>query len=835
MQPSPRQEIAELRCERGELSFEARISGRAQRVWLRTETELTPAPEAALATCLMPAMRFGGSLSVAEPLSPRLLRNQREFQAIQRAWSLDWPLGGAPLEEVEVLAPSRPAATVTSSGRVAALFSGGVDSWSTVLDHPEITDLVFVRGFDLQAGAIHPAEFVDRVESQIRSAAGALGLTLHNLRQLSDPLIGWEAYYGCAAMAVALFFEPLFERVLFAGEADYEVQVPIGSNRLVDRLWSTERLEIADDGGRYNRVERTARIVSHPVVQRTLRVCWENRGGAYNCGRCRKCLMTMLTLEALGARGEIATFPPELDLDALSAFDIPTPILLSLWEDLLDATRAAGRPDLERPVEAVVTRARRELRLPSNHRRRALPGPPPTVRIAVIVPVWRQAQYMAAAVRSALAQELGVGVGVVIVDDGCPQPQTDRIARLLHDADPDRVAYLRQENAGPSAARNAGVRRAVARWPHVEAFFMLDGDNVLSSHTLARLWGTLERRPDAAWATPALELFGGDSGSWSLPEPYLLYRQLFTNQSDTGSLIRRSVFEAGIAFDEGVRSFEDWDFFLSASLAGFRGAQAGRCGFRYRRHDDSAMARSRGRWTSLAGELRERHAAAFAPGALSRYEHLEAPRFGLVRCDAGDVLLTAACDLEPHRMPMSEFLRPRGRVDATSPLAAHVPAVAVLSTTAAIEWLEAKGLLAQVLLRLQVRLRDHAVVGLRVARPRPVLPGRRRRNDEPPPPVALAMRTRVLAELAPAGVPTPPEEIVEIEGGRGRQPVPLTEALLEAATERMRAALRPGEPLIPDGSHAQYFEHLHVDLLETTVPSSEAVATAGAVERAVLA
>jgi glycosyltransferase involved in cell wall biosynthesis len=41
------------------------------------------------------------------------------------------------------------------------------------------------------------------------------------------------------------------------------------------------------------------------------------------------------------------------------------------------------------------------------------------IRIAVIVPVWHQARYMASAVQSALDQEIDCGVGVVIVDDGC--------------------------------------------------------------------------------------------------------------------------------------------------------------------------------------------------------------------------------------------------------------------------------------------------------------------------------------------------------------------------------------------------------------------------------
>ena len=672
MPANSRHEIKDLTSEPGELSFEARIGGRVQTLWLRTDTPVIPTADAALAACLMPAMRFGGTLSMSDPVSPRVLRMQREFQAIQCAWSLGWEFGDPPLREIEVDAPTRTKEAPGADGRVAAFFSGGVDSWSTILAHPEITDLIFVRGIDLVPGAAHQAGLAEEVEARLREAADALGVPLHvvetNLRELSDQLACWETYYGCAIVAVALFLAPLFERVLIAGDSDYEVQVQFGANWMVDQLWSTEQLEIVDDGGRFSRIERLAKIVDHPVVQRTLRVCWENQGGAYNCGRCRKCLMTMLSLEALGARDRIATFPPQLDLAAVSAVEIDHPVLLTLWEDVLDSARESGRPDLECIVEAAVEEGKRGLGLPPTYRRRKLPGPPPTIRIAAIVPAWRQPQYLAEAVQSALDQEIATGVGVVIVNDGCPDPSTDRIGQALRDAHPDRVAYLHQANRGLSAARNAGIRQAFARWPHVEAVFPLDADNVLSPHTLARLSALLKERPEAAWASPALEFFGAEQGEWQVPAPYLPYRQLFTNQSDAGSLIRRAVFEAGIEFDETMREgFEDWEFFLRATLSGFRGAQAGRCGFRYRRRTDSMVATALRRVKAIEAEIRRRHRSAYEPAALTRREHAEAPRFALVRCDREDVLLTASCDLKPRRQSLAAFARSIAAAGATSP------------------------------------------------------------------------------------------------------------------------------------------------------------------------
>jgi hypothetical protein len=82
-------EITNLRTAPGELSFDARIGERTTNVWMRTESPLTAGPEAALAATVMPAMTLGGRLRMSDPVSPRMLRGQREFQAIQRSWSLD--------------------------------------------------------------------------------------------------------------------------------------------------------------------------------------------------------------------------------------------------------------------------------------------------------------------------------------------------------------------------------------------------------------------------------------------------------------------------------------------------------------------------------------------------------------------------------------------------------------------------------------------------------------------------------------------------------------------------------------------------------------------------
>jgi hypothetical protein len=370
----PRHEISDLQAGPGKLSFDARIAGQTRRIWFTSKTEVEPYPEAALAAALMPAMRSGGTLAMSDAISPRVLRMQREFQGIQRAWSREWSFGDPPLREVEVKAPVRPRERRPPTGRVALFFSGGVDSWSTLLEAEEVTDLIFVRGLDILARAPHQEGLADRVEARLREAAAELGLPLHgvetNVRDLSElngpaePVVRWESYYNSTLCAVALFLGPLFDRILISTGFPYRNQSNIGSSWMVDQLWGNENLEIFDAGGNLSRVERTRRIATHPVVQKTLRVCWRNPDGAYNCGRCLKCLMTMAMLEAFGQLQNFQTFPPRLereDLELLVPLEAQESAHLNRYEEILGAMRASGKPELEQAFEEIVARKRRTL------------------------------------------------------------------------------------------------------------------------------------------------------------------------------------------------------------------------------------------------------------------------------------------------------------------------------------------------------------------------------------------------------------------------------------------------------------------------------------------
>ena len=226
-------------------------------------------------------------------------------------------------------------------------------------------------------------------------------------------------------------------------------------------------------------------------------------------------------------------------------FEFNQRVQMTLWEDMLDAARAARRPDLERACRSPRSSgASASSACPPTTGSRKQPGPPPTVRLAVVVPAWNQPQYLAGAVRSALDQEIETGRRRGHRQRRLPRARrrtgsARRCATPTPTASPtctSPTAASRPPATPASATRSRAGRRSRRSSRSMPT-------TCFRPHTLAKLAALLEEHPEVAWASPSLEFFGAEEGEWRVPGPYLPYRQLLMNQCDAGSLIRRSVFD----------------------------------------------------------------------------------------------------------------------------------------------------------------------------------------------------------------------------------------------------------------------------------------------------
>jgi pimeloyl-ACP methyl ester carboxylesterase len=329
----------------------------ARRFPFRHEVEGAPVAQGVepwVAASLLLAMRTGEStLRVPAPCSPRLLAGLARIQEIFHVWDRRF-------RPVVVEAPAGASPSSAGGGRgVACFFSGGVDSFYTALKHGDgITALVFVEGWDPPL-----ADLVQRraAAAAVAAMAGALGKPLvrvvTNLAPVVDSVLPWRFYQGAALASIALLLAPGFHRVLIPATHSYADLYPLGTHPLVDPLWSTEATELVHDGCEATRSERVARIARHPAALRWLRVCWEARDGAANCGTCEKCLRTMIGLRLAGALERCSAFTRPLDLDAVAAMDVRSVHARAYAVDNLRAAEASGEhPDLVAALRACLAR-----------------------------------------------------------------------------------------------------------------------------------------------------------------------------------------------------------------------------------------------------------------------------------------------------------------------------------------------------------------------------------------------------------------------------------------------------------------------------------------------
>ncbi len=340
--------------------------------------------------------------------------------------------------------------------------------------------------------------------------------------------------------------------------------------------------------------------------------------------------------------------------------------------------------------------------------------PVQTPRLAVVVPIYRHSVLLAEAIESVLAQRAGFPIQLVLVNDGCPHRETDLVCREYALSYPERITYLRKPNGGLSDARNHGIRHALATWPSVEAIYMLDADNRLRPDAMANAMAALEQYPDAGWIYPNIDMFGlswaGDYGG-----DYSLLIHTVMNVCEAGSLIRRDVFDAGVYFDTSFKSgFEDWDFFLTAAEAGFRGRNIDNFGFLYRKRAESMLADSERDAEAIRSEMRKKHKNLFSPRGLLELEQNEAPRYAIFLTDRNEVLLTVDPDASDVRcLSAAEFEQLWWRTQ-TDNSQHQMPPILVMTHSTVLEQLRRARMLHGVLWTMERRLTRHCFTALEI-------------------------------------------------------------------------------------------------------------------------
>ncbi len=310
-----------------------------------------------LAAFLPLAAALGEPLEWELPVDRPLVDGAREVLRVWRSWYGETsvvPLRGPVTEAPSGLPPRR----------TCAFLSGGVDSFFTALDHGDgdgrdergaIDEFLFVGGLDLRLDAV---EGTARARRSLGEVAAALGRPLvfvrTNLRDLSmqwDRFVDWALWgHGPVLASVPLALGPRYGRALIPASNIYPQLVPWGSHPFTDTLFSSWTLRVRNDGAAHDRAEKVLAIAPSELVRRHLRVCFKSSDGL-NCGRCQKCLITMLMLETVVGLSVCPTFPGPLDLGRVRAMHVDKPWQRRHLDRVREQARERGRGDLVRAVD----------------------------------------------------------------------------------------------------------------------------------------------------------------------------------------------------------------------------------------------------------------------------------------------------------------------------------------------------------------------------------------------------------------------------------------------------------------------------------------------------
>ena len=330
-------------------------------------------PHAFLVACIMPAMRFGEKrLFIDAEICPELKDGLITNMGLISNW-YDWYVPERDIIRIEAKTQSR-ALYSAKSPRAAFLFSGGVDSLATLranrinypLEHPgSIKDGLLVYGLEVNK----PKNF-DYVMNSVSVLAQDTDVTLipvyTNIRSLGQEKNSefWDDFWvnefmGATFSAIAHVFSRRITSLSINSCHDIPNLMPYGSHPLINPNYSSSDMRIRHEGIHLSRYEKTKIISDWDLALQHLRVCNKTeyyQADTLNCGKCEKCVRTMLSLLALGVLKKSSAFPvndvsEELIEEAvqLGANTIP------LYSELLAPLSEIGRNDLVRAIERKIT------------------------------------------------------------------------------------------------------------------------------------------------------------------------------------------------------------------------------------------------------------------------------------------------------------------------------------------------------------------------------------------------------------------------------------------------------------------------------------------------
>jgi hypothetical protein len=319
----------------------------------------------------MPAFYFGEErVSIDGEVCPELKDGLMTNLSWMRYW---WYEPDRRLVRIE--AKSRVGFPVTrTSERAGFFFSGGIDALATLrsnrlnypLEHPgSLKDGLLVCGLEIRDPKIF-SYVLDSISTLADEADVTLIPIYTNIRSLGpeDNTEFWGKFWlhefmGATFAAIAHAFSKRLTEVTINSCHDIPNLIPYSSHPLINPNYSSRDFRIRHEGITLSRFEKTKLVAGWDLALQHLRVCNKTdlyQPGMLNCGKCEKCVRTMLALEASGVLEKTSAFPVrEIHEELVMAAVQLAPNTFPLYGELIAPLQRKGRRDLVRAIEQKIS------------------------------------------------------------------------------------------------------------------------------------------------------------------------------------------------------------------------------------------------------------------------------------------------------------------------------------------------------------------------------------------------------------------------------------------------------------------------------------------------
>ncbi|HEY2830575.1 MAG TPA: hypothetical protein VGJ88_10700 [Thermoanaerobaculia bacterium] len=343
--------------------------------------DLQPSPNAFVLAALPAAVWRGERrVQIEGPLCTQFKDGLQAVMAIYSRWyprcrplSIE-PLGG--------YTPTTP----RPDARTACFLSGGVDGLTALranrLDYPKghpesVRDCILLFGAnDFECTIDGPVPERLAMFREVQSRLSDLAVSedfelipvLTNTRLLIGDYECWTSVgFGAANVSVAHALSRRFNRVLFASDGNGVDAPPGASHPLLDQFFSTAALQVWHEHAAWSRIDKLRLLADWPPALRIMQPCHRIGvlpEGQLNCGRCEKCIRTMLGLLALGKLAEAEAFAGnDVTPEMIAAIPVLNPVKAELLRQLIEPLRGVGREDLISVLQTKTATFRRRERM----------------------------------------------------------------------------------------------------------------------------------------------------------------------------------------------------------------------------------------------------------------------------------------------------------------------------------------------------------------------------------------------------------------------------------------------------------------------------------------